>query len=296
MKTLVVLLGPTCVGKTVASLALAEHLGVPIINADSRQIFRELPIGTAAPRAEELARVRHYFVGTKSVADYYSAAQYEADVLSLLDELFVGSDVALMCGGSMMYIDAVCEGIDDIPTVSPTLREELKERLATEGLSVLLEELRCLDPDYYAIVDHRNPRRVVHALEVCRTAGRPYSSFRRGQKKSRPFAIVKIGLTRKREELYARINQRVLDMVAAGLVDEARSVYPLRRSNALNAVGYRELFRHFDGEINLAEAVRQIQSHTRQYMRKQMTWFLRDQSICWLHPDDDIISRLPSCR
>lgn len=288
MKTLFIILGPTGVGKTEATLSVAQRLGIPVINADSRQIFREIPIGTAAPTEEQTRRVPHFFVGNHSISDYYSAAQYETDTLALLDKLFAQSDIALMSGGSMMYIDAVCKGIDDIPTVDPVTRQTMKRRLEKEGLGTLLDELQQLDPEYYATVDHNNPRRVVHALEICHMTARPYSSFRTGRVKQRPFAIRKIGLRRQREEMYDRINQRVLRMIDRGLLEEARRVYPLRHLNALNTVGYKELFRHFDGEISLDEAIRQIQSNTRRYMRKQMTWFSHDDSIRWQHPDDNI--------
>ncbi len=288
MKTLVIILGPTGVGKTERTLDIAERLGVPVINADSRQIFREIPIGTAAPTEEQMRRVPHFFVGNHSIGDYYSAAQYETDTLAILDEIFSHGDVALMSGGSMMYIDAVCKGIDDIPTIDDNTRATMKRRLEEEGLDTLLNELRRLDPEYYAIVDHNNPRRVVHALEICHMTGLPYTTFRTGTVKKRPFEIRKIGLNRPREEMYGRINQRVLDMVDEGLIEEARRVYPMRHLNALNTVGYKELFRHFDGEIPLEEAVRQIQSNTRRYMRKQLTWFGHDAGIEWHHPDDNI--------
>lgn len=289
MKTLVVILGPTGVGKTEKTLSVARQLNVPVINADSRQIFREIPIGTAAPTFEQQQMVKHFFVGNHCLHDYYSAAQYEADVLTLLDELFIHSDYALMSGGSMMYIDAVCKGIDDIPTIDDRTRETMKQRLANEGLPVLLEDLRRLDPEHYEIVDKNNPRRVVHALEICYMTGKTYTSFRTGNIKKRPFNIIKIGLNRPREEMYERINQRVLKMMDEGLEDEARKVYPLRELNSLNTVGFKELFRHFEGDIDRDEAIRQIQSNTRKYMRKQMTWFQHDTSIRWYHPDEEII-------
>ncbi|MCD8289456.1 MAG: tRNA (adenosine(37)-N6)-dimethylallyltransferase MiaA [Prevotella sp.] len=285
-KTLIVIVGPTGVGKTSSLLPLAEEMGVPVINADSRQIFREIPIGTAAPTTEQQRRVKHFFVGNKSITDYYSAAQYETDVMTLLGELFRESDTALMCGGSMMYIDAVCKGIDDIPAIDEKTRAEMLRRLKTEGLEALLEELKRLDPEHYERVDRSNPRRVVHALEICHIAGRPYSAFRTGTPKRRPFRIRKFGLRRPREEMYERINRRATEMVEKGLVEEAERVYPMRELNALNTVGYKELFSYFDGDIDLDEAVRQIQSHTRRYMRKQMTWFAHDNNITWLHPDN----------
>lgn len=287
MQTLFVIIGPTGVGKTETCLQVAEHLNTPIVNADSRQIFKEIPIGTAAPTAEQRQRVRHYFVGTHSIADYYSAAMYEADVMSLLPRLFEESysSSALLSGGSMMYVDAVCKGIDDIPTINDETRELMKRRLAEEGLEAMVEELRQLDPEHWAIVDKHNPRRVIHALEICHMTGKTYTSFRTNSIKRRPFRIVKIGLNREREELYERINLRVLQMMELGLEQEARSMYTLRHLNALNTVGYKELFQHFDGGISLEEAVRQIQSNTRRYMRKQLTWFKRDEEIRWFNPE-----------
>lgn len=287
MQTLFVIIGPTGVGKTETCLQVAEHLNTPIVNADSRQIFKEIPIGTAAPTAEQRQRVRHYFVGTHSIADYYSAAMYEADVMSLLPRLFEESysSSALLSGGSMMYVDAVCKGIDDIPTINDETRELMKRRLAEEGLEAMVEELHQLDPEHWAIVDRHNPRRIIHALEICHMTGKTYTSFRTNSIKRRPFRIVKIGLNREREELYERINLRVLQMMELGLEQEARSMYTLRHLNALNTVGYKELFQHFDGVIPLEEAVRQIQSNTRRYMRKQLTWFKRDEEIRWFHPD-----------
>lgn len=289
MKKLYVILGPTGVGKTEKTLSIAHRLGVPVINADSRQIFREIPIGTAAPTPEQQREVKHFFVGNHSLEDYYSAAQYEADVLELLKEQFLTSDTALMSGGSMMYIDAVCKGIDDIPTVDDDTRNLMKQRLAEEGIEVLLEELKRLDPEHYAIVDHHNPRRIVHALEICHMTGKTYTSFRTGTVKKRPFEIIKIGLNRPREEMYERINQRVLVMMEQGLEAEARSVYAKRHLNSLNTVGFKEMFKYFDGDIDLQEAIRQIQSNSRRYMRKQITWFQHDDTIKWYHPDDEII-------
>ena len=292
MKTLIVIIGPTGVGKTELCLTIARHLKTPIINADSRQIFAELPIGTCAPTPEQQATVKHYFVGNYHLQDYYSAANFEQDALSLISRLFNGEedgiqhDTALMSGGSMMYIDAVCKGIDNIPTVDDQTRQLMKQRLTTEGLEALVDELKQLDPEHWEIVDHNNPRRVIHALEICHMTGRTYTSFRTNSIKHRPFNIIKIGLTRSREVLYERINQRVLDMMAQGLEEEARHVYPLRHLNSLNTVGYKELFTYFDGLIPFQEAVRQIQSNTRQYMRKQLTWFKKDESVTWFEPDN----------
>ena len=297
MKTLFVVLGPTGVGKTELCLTLAEHLHTPIINADSRQFFAELPIGTAAPTEEQRQRVFHYFVGNHHIQDYYSAATYEEDVMQTLSELFVKQDVALLTGGSMMYIDAVCNGIDNIPTIRDDIRENMKQRLANEGLETLVEELKRLDPEHWAIVDKKNPRRVVHALEICHQMGKTYTSFRTNEKKKRPFRIIKIGLNRARAELYERINQRVLAMIDEGLEAEARSMYPYRELTALRTVGYKEMFAYFDGQIDLPEAIRQVQSHSREYMRKQLTWFKRDTNIQWFHPDNikEIIKYVDSC-
>lgn len=298
MDTLVIVLGPTGVGKTELCLQLAEHLGTPVINADSRQIFAELPIGTAAPSKEQQRRVKHFFVGNHHIQDYYNASMYEEDVLKLLPQIFhFHSHRALLSGGSMMYIDAVCKGIDDIPTVDEHTRTLMKQRLSGEGLPTLVAELKRLDPEHWEIVDKKNPRRVIHALEICHMTGRTYTSFRTNQIKRRPFNIIKIGLDRDREELYERINNRVLKMMEEGLEDEAKALYPLRGLNALNTVGYKELFAFFDGSINREEAVRQIQSNSRRYMRKQLTWFKHDEQIRWFHPDNikEIINYL-DCR
>ena len=285
-KTLVVILGSTGVGKTDTCIRVAKHFNVPIINADSRQIFQEIPIGTAAPTQVQQQEIKHYFVGTHHLDDYYSASMYEQDVLSLLEKLFTSQDIALMSGGSMMYIDAVCNGIDDIPTVDEQTRQWMKQRLHDEGLPALVEELRQLDPIHYEFVDKNNPRRVVHALEICHMTGKTYTSFRTNKIKERPFQIIKIGLNLPREELYQRINQRVLNMIQEGWVEEALKVYPKRELNSLHTVGYRELFDYLDGLYTLDEAIEKIQSNTRRYMRKQLTWFKRDQKIRWFSPNN----------
>jgi len=285
-KTLIVLTGPTAVGKTELCLRLASHFGIPVINADSRQIYHEMKIGTAAPTDEQLRQARHYFVGQLQLDDYYSASLYEQQVIALLPELFRESDYALMAGGSMMYIDAVCNGIDDIPTVDDETRRVLKQRLADEGLESLVEELRRLDPEHYEIVDRQNPRRVVHALEICHMTGRTYTSFRRNERRQRPFRIVKIALNRPREELYERINMRVDRMMADGLLDEARRLYPRRQLNALNTVGYKEMFAYLDGTWTLEEAVERMKGNTRRYARKQLTWFKKDPDVSWFAPGD----------
>ena len=282
--TLYVLLGPTAVGKTELALQIAEKLGSPILNCDSRQIYRGMEIGTAAPTAEQ-QRVKHYFVGTHDIGSYYSAAQYEQDVLLLMERLKSSHQSLLLTGGSMMYLDAVCNGIDDIPSVDADVRETLRERLMNGCIDEMRNELRLLDPEYYYSADTRNPKRVVHALEVCYTTGRPYSSFLTKERKQRPFHIVKIGLKRERQELFERINNRVDAMMDAGLLDEARRLYPFRHENALNTVGYKELFRHLDGEWELPFAVEKIKKNTRDYAKKQMTWFAHDNEIKWFHPD-----------
>ena len=267
-------------------LDIAQHFGIPIINADSRQIYKELKIGTASPTIEQMRRVPHYFVGSLSLHDYYSASLFEQQVLEILQREFEHSDYALLTGGSMMYIDAVCNGIDDIPTVDDVTRETLKRRLADEGLEALVEELRQLDPEYYEIVDKQNPRRVVHGLEICLMTGKTYTSFRKREKKERPFRIVKIGLNRDREELYNRINQRVDQMMTDGLLDEAQRLYPMRHMNALNTVGYKEMFAYIEGTWTLEEAVERIKGNTRRYARKQLTWYKKDEQIRWFHPDE----------
>ena len=286
MKKLIVILGPTGIGKTETSIQIADHFRIPIVNADSRQIFSEIPIGTAAPTFQEQQRAKHYFVGNHHIQDYYSASMYEEDVMSLLHTLYTTSDIALMSGGSMMYIDAVCNGIDEIPTVDEATRQKMKLRLVHEGLPALVEELRELDPEHWSIVDKNNPRRVVHALEICHCTGKPYSTFRTNTVKKRPFDIIKIGLNDDREVIYDRINKRVLRMMETGLEQEARNVYPLRHLNALNTVGYKELFEYFDGTITIDEAVYKIQSNSRRYCRKQQTWFKRDEQIQWFKPDN----------
>ena len=283
-KTLIVVTGPTGVGKTEATLRLAEHFGVPVLNADSRQIFAEIPIGTAAPTAAQQARVRHYFVGNHHLEDYYSASLFEEDVLKIINE--ASSKVSLLSGGSMMYIDAVCKGIDDIPTIRPEVRQEMMQLLESEGLEKMCELLHEWDPEHWAVVDRNNPRRVIHALEICKQTGRTYTSFRSNTIKERPFNIIKIGLNRDRDTLYQRINQRVLQMIDDGMIEEAQRVYPKRMLNSLNTVGYKELFEYLDGLTTLDEAIFKIQSNTRRYARKQLTWYKRDAEMTWFSPDN----------
>ena len=289
MNTLVVITGPTAVGKTDLCLDIAESYGIPIINADSRQIYSDMHIGTASPTEEQLRRVKHYFVGNLHLGDYYNASMFEQDVLHVLEKEFDGRNdhIALMTGGSMMYIDAVCNGIDDIPTITDDVRQWMKQRLESEGLERLCEELRLMDPEYYAIVDRHNTRRVVHALEICHQTGNTFTSYRVRERKHRPFAIVKIALNREREVLYERINRRVDSMMAAGLEDEARRLLPYRHENALNTVGYKELFAYFDGIWPLDEAVERIKGITRRYARNQLTWFKRDPAVRWFDTDDN---------
>ncbi len=291
MKKLVVITGPTAVGKTALTIAVAQHFNTEIINADSRQIYREMRIGTAAPTTAEQQLVRHYFVGTKSIHDYYNASMYEQDVLRLIGDNESGSgecsgNINILSGGSMMYIDAVCNGIDDIPTIREDIRQMLKSRYEAEGLEALCNDLQRLDPEHYEQVDRQNPRRVIHALEICLQTGKTYTSFRTMQRKPRPFDIVKIGLQRDRGELYDRINRRVDDMMNIGFLEEARSLYPYRHLNALNTVGYKELFCYLEGHWSLDEAVEHIKGNTRRYARKQLTWLRRSEDIRWFHPCD----------
>lgn len=283
-KTLIVITGPTGVGKTETTLRIAEHFNVPVINADSRQIFSEIPIGTAAPTAEQQQRVQHYFVGNHHLEDYYSASLYEQDVLNIINSRH--TPISLLSGGSMMYIDAVCNGIDDIPTILPEIREGMMRRLETEGLEQMCNLLRKLDPEHWKIVDRNNPRRVIHALEICIQTGKTYTSFRSNTIKERPFNVIKVGLNRDRDELYNRINQRVLDMIEEGMIEEALQVYPKRTLNSLNTVGYKELFEYLDGLTTLDEAIFKIQSNTRRYARKQLTWYKKDTAFQWFNPDN----------
>lgn len=273
-------------GKTDLCIRLAHLFSAPIVNADSRQVYREMKIGTARPDEAELAQARFYFVGNLSITDYYSAARYEQDALRLLAELFRTSDYVILSGGSMMYVDAVVKGIDDIPTVPDDIRAEMKQRLESEGLEALGDELKRLDPEYHAIVDLKNPRRVLHALEICHSTGRTYTSFRVRACKPRPFNIIKIGLNIPRPRLFERINGRVDKMIAEGLVDEARELYPQRGLTALNTVGYNEMFKYFDGEMTLPVAIERMKKNTRVYAKKQLTWYKRDEEMTWYGPDD----------
>ena len=284
--TLVVITGPTGVGKSDTAVWLARELNAEIISADSRQLYRDIPIGTAAPTAEQMAEVKHHFVGTLSLEEYYSAAQFEDDVMQLLPQLFARSPYVVMCGGSMMYVDAVCKGIDNIPTISDEIRREVVERFERDGAEAMREELRRLDPVYYKQVDLKNHKRVIHAVEICLQAGRPYSELRTNSVKQRPFRIVKIGLNLPREQLFDRINRRVEKMIEAGLVDEARRFYPQRHLNSLNTVGYKELFAWMDGTMDYDTAVARIQKNTRVYAKKQLTWYAKDTDMHWFAPSD----------
>lgn len=286
-KTLVLILGPTGVGKTELSLRLAERYGSPILNCDSRQVYRHIPIGTAAPTEEQQARVPHYFVGTRELEEDYNAGQYERDALALMARLFESHDILVMTGGSMLYADAVCFGLDDLPAVPEQIRREVQTHYEENGIAWLQSEVQRLDPDYWTEVDRSNPARLAHCVEMSLATGRPYSSLRTHTRKERPFRVVKIGLERPREQLYARIDARVLQMLADGLEDEAKAVYPKRALNSLQTVGFRELFGYLDGAYDLPRAVELIQRNTRHYAKRQMTWFRRDKEIYWLDANDD---------
>jgi len=283
--TLIVITGPTGVGKTETAIRIAETLGTEIISADSRQIYRDIPIGTATPTAEEMARVKHHFVGFKALDEYYSAAQFEEDVMTLLPSLFANNQYVVMCGGSMMYVDAVCRGIDDIPTISDSVRENVQQIFLSEGLDGLLNRLRTLDAEYYEKVDRKNTKRVAHAVEICLQSGTTYTSLRTGNEKKRPFNIVKIGINMERQLLFDRINRRVLKMIDLGLEEEARKVYHLRHLNSLNTVGFKEMFAYFDGLMERDTAIARIQKNTRVYAKKQLTWYAKDTQMQWFTPE-----------
>lgn len=284
--TLIVLLGPTGVGKTDISIELALKTGTEIVSSDSRQFYREMEIGTAAPSPEQLLAVKHHFIRFISIHDYYSASIYERDVLKLLPDLFTRKNLVILTGGSALYIDAVCRGIDDIPDVDPAVREKYNHMFLENGINSLRIALKILDPEHYSRVDLRNHKRIIRALEICETTGRPYSSFLRKEKPARPFNIVTVGLNREREDLYRRINRRVDEMVYKGLESEAEKLYPARHLNALNTVGYKEFFDFFDGVITRQKAIELIKRNTRRYAKRQMTWWAKDPSIIWFHPDD----------
>ena len=287
IKRLVVVVGPTGCGKTDLSIRLAEHYHAPIISTDSRQFYRGLPIGTAQPTADQLARAEHHFIASHALDEEVNCGSYEVMALQRLEELFAHHDTVIAVGGSGLYVRALCEGMDDLPEAEETLREELTHRLQTEGLEALCEELKELDPTYYEQVDRQNPARVLRALEVCIQTGQPYSSLRTGERRTRPFQIVKVGVDLPREELYARIDRRVELMMEEGLEAEARAVLPYRALNALQTVGYKELFLYFDGSISRDEAVALIQRNSRRYAKRQLTWFRRDDEVTWFRPDAD---------
>lgn len=296
-KTLIVITGPTGSGKTTVSIKLARRLGCEIISADSRQLFRDLPVGTAAPTPDELAAAPHHFVGILRLDDYYSAAQFEADVMELLPRLFEKSDYAILCGGSMMYVDAIVYGIDELPTISDEVRRRAYAILENEGIDGALSRLEQLDPEYYAIVDKANHKRVVHAIEICMEAGRPYSSLRTGKRKKRDFEVRKFAFDYSRDELFDRINRRVEAMIANGLVTEAEAVIDRRGLNSLNTVGYKEMFRMLDGEWDLTTAIARMQKNTRVFAKKQLTWLKKQADIEWIDPHlpdvaDEILERL----
>lgn len=286
-KALIVLLGPTGVGKTDLSIRIATHFHTSIVSCDSRQIYREMKIGTAVPSEQQLAAVPHYFIRLLSIQDYYNSWQFEQQALERIHALHREKDVVVMAGGSMMYIDAVCKGIDDIPTIPPALRQRLTKQYETEGLDVIRQQLKQLDPVFYEQVDLQNAKRVLHAVEVCLTAGVPYSSLRTNVARNRGFRMLKIGLTREKEELYERINRRVDAMIEEGLEEEARMLYPFRHLNSLNTVGYKEWFDYFDGKTDREEAIRLIKRNSRRYAKKQMSWFRRDSEIQWFSPEEE---------
>jgi tRNA dimethylallyltransferase len=285
MDTLIVVLGPTGVGKSDISIQLAKHFHTEIISADSRQFFRELSIGTAVPSADDLKMVPHHFIQNKSIHDYYNVSEYETEALHLIDEIFTRMNPIVLTGGSMLYVDTICNGIDEIPTVDPEIRDEVIGWYEKNGIEALRQRLLEIDPEYYQIVDLNNPKRLLHAVEIHQMTGLPFTSFRKKTVKERPFRIIKVGINQDRKILYDRINQRVLKMIDAGLLEEAKAVYPHRKLNSLNTVGYKELFSYLDGDCTLEEAIDLIQRNTRRYARKQLTWFRRDQQINWFEPE-----------
>jgi tRNA dimethylallyltransferase len=284
-KTLIVILGPTGVGKTDVSINIAKHFNTEISSSDSRQVYREMRIGTAVPEPDQLAAVKHHFIHSHSIHDYFSSWECEQQTMELLDTLFTKKDEVLLVGGSMMYIDAVCNGIDEIPTIDPELRKEVFEKYEKEGLESMRMQLKQLDPVFYNQVDLKNAKRVIHAIEICLMSGKPYSELRTNSRKERNFNIVKIGLNRDRQELYDRINKRVDIMIEEGLIEEARSVFEFRHYNSLNTVGYKELFEHFEGKISLEKAIELIKRNSRRYAKRQLSWFRRDNEIQWFHPE-----------
>lgn len=294
-KTLIVITGPTGIGKTDTAIKVAQILNTEIISADSRQIYRGIPIGTACPTAEELSAVPHHFINILQLDQYYSAAQFENDVMALLPRLFEKHNYVVMCGGSMMYVDAVCNGIDDIPTVSDDVRSQAYAILNREGIEGVARKVAEIDPEYYAIADKQNAKRLVHALEIYMQSGKPFSTFRTGMKKKRPFRILKFALNMPREELFARINSRVDKMIEFGLEKEARNVFHLRHLNSLNTVGYKEMFAYFDGTMDFITARERLKKNTRVYAKKQLTWYAKDPDIITLHPSTAVEEILKHC-
>ena len=286
MKTLIIIAGPTASGKTAYSIALAKALNTVILSADSRQFYKEMNIGTAAPTEEELSQIKHYFVHHISIEDKYDVADYERDAMQLLDELFKTHDAVIMTGGSSLFIDAICNGMDAMPDVEPEIRERVQKLYDEGGLKALQNEVQCLDPEYFAIVDQQNPRRLQRALEVCYQTGKTFTSFRSGNAVQRDFDIKKYALLWDRQQLIERIDKRVDLMMEQGLLEEAKTLYSKRHLNALNTVGYKEIFAYFDGQYTLEEAVEQIKIHTRQYAKRQMTWLRKDNSFRWIMPED----------
>lgn len=286
MKSLIVIVGPTGIGKTDLSIEIAQEFNTEIISSDSRQIYKELKIGTAVPSDEQLAQVKHHFIGNKSIYDYYNASMFEFEVIDTLNELYKKYDQVVMTGGSGMYINAVCDGIDDLPTIDQELRKDLIKKFEEEGIESLRIQLKMIDPESYHKIDLKNPKRILKVLEVSIQTGKPYSSFLSTSKKKRDFNIVKVGLERDRENLYERINLRVDQMVEEGLVDEAKQFFKDRKLNSLNTVGYKELFDHFEGNISLKKAIELIKRNSRHYAKRQISWFSRDKEIVWFHPDN----------
>lgn len=286
MNTLIVLVGPTGIGKTELGIFLAQKLNTEIISADSRQFYKELKIGTAVPTEKQLEEAKHHFIGNISIHDYYNASIYEFAVIELLNTHFKSKETAILLGGSGMYIDAVCNGIDDLPDIDPEIRLKLQKKFEDEGVESLRFELKRLDPEYYKIVDLKNPKRILKGLEVCMMTGNTYTSYRKAIKKSRDFKILKIGLNMDRSELYQRIDKRVNMMINDGLISEARTFYPNKNINALNTVGYKELFDHFDGKFDLNKAIELIKRNSRRYAKRQISWFMRDKEIKWFDPID----------
>ena len=284
---LVVITGPTAVGKTSVTAVLATAYDSPVISADSRQMYREMKIGTAVPSPGQMKKVKHYFVGHLSIHDYYNASMFEMQCIDLLEKLFKAKKLVFMTGGSGLYLDAVCSGIDDLPPVDPALRKELAEKYRTNGIAWLRQQVKKLDPGYYGEADLKNPNRMLKALEISLMTGKPYSSFLTGKKKERPFRTVRIGLNRERKELYGIINSRVDEMMQRGLLDEVRGLYPFRHLNALNTVGYKELFDYLDNRIDLEKATELIKRNSRRYAKRQLTWLARDRDIRWFHPEDN---------